>query len=64
MQAEPGGYTIGAISDGPMIVNPALYSNASVSFRCATSYGVAMINRHPPDADRASIGTGDQTWPI
>jgi tripartite-type tricarboxylate transporter receptor subunit TctC len=25
MQAEPDGYTIGAISDGPMIVNPALY---------------------------------------
>jgi len=27
MQAEPDGYTIGAISDGPMIVNPALYPN-------------------------------------
>ena len=25
MQAEPDGYTIGAISDGPMIINPALY---------------------------------------
>ena len=27
MQADPDGYTIGAISDGPMIVNPALYPN-------------------------------------
>lgn len=27
MQADPDGYTIGAISDGPMIVNPALYAN-------------------------------------
>jgi tripartite-type tricarboxylate transporter receptor subunit TctC len=27
MQAEPDGYTIGAISDGPMIINPALYAN-------------------------------------
>jgi tripartite-type tricarboxylate transporter receptor subunit TctC len=27
MQSEPDGYTIGAISDGPMIVNPALYPN-------------------------------------
>jgi tripartite-type tricarboxylate transporter receptor subunit TctC len=25
MQAEPDGYTIGTISDGPMIINPALY---------------------------------------
>jgi tripartite-type tricarboxylate transporter receptor subunit TctC len=27
MRAEPDGYTIGVISDGPMIVNPALYPN-------------------------------------
>ena len=27
MQSDPDGYTIGAISDGPMIVNPALYAN-------------------------------------
>jgi tripartite-type tricarboxylate transporter receptor subunit TctC len=25
MQADPDGYTIGAISDGPMVINPALY---------------------------------------
>ena len=30
MQAEPDGYTIGAISDGPMIVNPALYREQSL----------------------------------
>jgi tripartite-type tricarboxylate transporter receptor subunit TctC len=27
MQAEPDGYTIGAISDGPMIINSVLYAN-------------------------------------
>jgi tripartite-type tricarboxylate transporter receptor subunit TctC len=29
MQAEPDGYTIGAISDGPMIINSVLYPNNS-----------------------------------
>jgi tripartite-type tricarboxylate transporter receptor subunit TctC len=27
MQADPDGYTIGAISDGPMVVNPVIYPN-------------------------------------
>jgi tripartite-type tricarboxylate transporter receptor subunit TctC len=27
MQADPDGYTIGAISDGPMIINPVFYPN-------------------------------------
>jgi tripartite-type tricarboxylate transporter receptor subunit TctC len=46
MRAEPDGYTIGVISDGPMIVNPALYpNNAYVPLRDFVP--VAMMNRFP-----------------
>jgi tripartite-type tricarboxylate transporter receptor subunit TctC len=46
MRAEPDGYTIGVISDGPMIVNPALYpNNAYVPLRDFAP--VAMVNRFP-----------------
>jgi tripartite-type tricarboxylate transporter receptor subunit TctC len=46
MRAEPDGYTIGIISDGPMIVNPALYpNNPYVPLR--DFIPVAMINRFP-----------------
>jgi tripartite-type tricarboxylate transporter receptor subunit TctC len=46
MRAEPDGYTIGVISDGPMIVNPALYpNNAYVPLR--DFIPVAMMNRFP-----------------
>ena len=46
MRAEPDGYTIGVISDGPMIVNPALYpNNPYVPLRDFAP--VAMFNRFP-----------------
>jgi len=46
MRAEPDGYTIGVISDGPMIVNPALYpNNPYVPLR--DFIPVAMMNRFP-----------------
>jgi tripartite-type tricarboxylate transporter receptor subunit TctC len=46
MRAEPDGYTIGVISDGPMIVNPALYpNNPYVPLRDFAP--IAMINRFP-----------------
>src|SRR5262245_27705965 len=46
MRAEPDGYTIGVISDGPMIVNPALYpTNPYVPLRDFAP--VAMVNRFP-----------------
>jgi tripartite-type tricarboxylate transporter receptor subunit TctC len=46
MRAEPDGYTIGVISDGPMIVNPALYpNNPYVPLRDFVP--VAMVNRFP-----------------
>ena len=46
MQAEPDGYTVGVISDGPMIVNPALYSN--LPYHPLRDFvPVAMINRFP-----------------
>jgi tripartite-type tricarboxylate transporter receptor subunit TctC len=46
MRAEPDGYTIGVFSDGPMIVNPALYpNNAYQTLRDFVP--VAMMNRFP-----------------
>ena len=46
MRAEPDGYTIGVISDGPMIVNPALYP-ALPYVPLRDFVPVAMINRFP-----------------
>jgi tripartite-type tricarboxylate transporter receptor subunit TctC len=45
MQAEPDGYTIGVISDGPMIINPILYEKNPYQPR--DFIAVAMINRFP-----------------
>jgi tripartite-type tricarboxylate transporter receptor subunit TctC len=45
MQAEPDGYTIGVISDGPMIINPILYEKNP--YQPGDFAAVAMINRFP-----------------
>lgn len=46
MQSEPDGYTIGAISDTPMTVNPALYEK--LAYRPLRDFvPVAMMNRFP-----------------
>jgi len=44
MRAEPDGYTIGILSDGPMIVNPALYPNNPYQ-PLRDFIPVAMMNR-------------------
>ena len=46
MQAEPDGYTIGVISDGPMIINPILYER-NPYHPLRDFVPVAMINRFP-----------------
>ena len=46
MRAEPDGYTIGVLSDGPMIVNPALYPNNPYQ-PLRDFIPVAMVNRFP-----------------
>jgi len=46
MRADPDGYTIGVLSDGPMIVNPALYPNNPYQ-TLRDFVPVAMINRFP-----------------
>jgi tripartite-type tricarboxylate transporter receptor subunit TctC len=46
MRAEPDGYTIGVFSDGPMIVNPALYPNNPYQ-TLRDFIPVAMLNRFP-----------------
>ena len=46
MRAEPDGYTIGVLSDGPMIVNPALYPNNPYQ-TLRDFIPVAMLNRFP-----------------
>ena len=46
MRAEPDGYTIGVLSDGPMIVNPALYPNNPYQ-TLRDFIPVAMVNRFP-----------------
>ena len=62
MRAEPDGYTIGVISDGPMIVNPALYPNNA--YRPA-----ARLHPGRDDeplsvaADRASVRPASRPWP-
>ncbi len=45
-RADPDGYTIGVLSDGPMIVNPALYPNNPYQ-TLRDFIPVAMINRFP-----------------
>jgi len=45
-RAEPDGYTIGVLSDGPMIVNPALYPNNPYQ-TLRDFIPVAMVNRFP-----------------
>ncbi len=62
MQADPDGYTIGAISDGPMIVNPALYPNNPLR-------AAARFHRRRPD-DQVSVAArrpiprpGSRPWP-
>jgi tripartite-type tricarboxylate transporter receptor subunit TctC len=46
MRADPDGYTIGVLSDGPMIVNPALYPNNPYQ-TLRDFIPVAMVNRFP-----------------
>jgi tripartite-type tricarboxylate transporter receptor subunit TctC len=46
MQAEPDGYTIGAISDTPVTVNPSLYDK--LAYQPLRDFiPVAMMNRYP-----------------
>jgi len=45
-RADPDGYTIGVLSDGPMIVNPALYPN-NPYHPLRDFIPVAMVNRFP-----------------
>ena len=45
-RAEPDGYTIGVLSDGPMIVNPALYPNNPYQ-TLRDFIPIAMVNRFP-----------------
>ena len=45
-RAEPDGYTIGVLSDGPMIVNPAIYPNNPYQ-TLRDFVPVAMVNRFP-----------------
>ena len=54
MRAEPDGYTIGVISDGPMIVNPALYPEQRL---CPAARLRPGRNGEPlsVDADGASV---------
>ena len=47
MRAEPDGYTIGAISDSPMTVNPSMYPNNSNTSRCAISFRSRRFNHFP-----------------
>jgi tripartite-type tricarboxylate transporter receptor subunit TctC len=46
MRSDPDGYTIGVLSDGPMIVNPALYPNNPYQ-TLRDFVPVAMVNRFP-----------------
>src|SRR5580765_6381659 len=46
MRADPDGYTIGVLSDGPMIVNPLLYANNPYQ-TLRDFIPVAMVNRFP-----------------
>ncbi len=46
MRSDPDGYTIGVLSDGPMIVNPALYPNNPYQ-TLRDFIPVAMVNRFP-----------------
>lgn len=46
MRADPDGYTIGVLSDGPMIVNPLLYPNNPYQ-TLRDFIPVAMVNRFP-----------------
>ena len=46
MRSDPDGYTIGVLSDGPMIINPVLYSNNP--YQTPRDFiPVAMVNRFP-----------------
>ncbi len=46
IQADPDGYTLGAISDSPMTVNPSLYANLPYH-PLRDSIPIAMINKFP-----------------
>src|SRR5882757_2959173 len=59
MQADPDGYTIGAISDGPMIVNPALYANNPYQ-PLRDFIGVGQMIKFP-SLLTANLGTGIKT---
>ena len=62
MRAEPDGYTIGVISDGPMIVNPALYPNNPYQ-PLRDFVPVAMMNRFPSMIVGASRRPASRPWP-
>ena len=54
MRAEPDGYTIGAISDLPMTVNPWMYEK--LAYKPLQDFiAVARINHFPVAAGRAPL---------
>ena len=57
MRAEPDGYTIGAISDSPMTVNPWMYEKLAYS-PLKDFIAVAQDQSFPVAAGRAPVGAG------
>ena len=60
MRAEPDGYTLGAISDSPMTVNPSMYPTISNTSRCAISFRSRRFNHFPSLRGRASVGADQE----
>ena len=62
MRAEPDGYTIGAISDSPMTVNPWMYEK--LAYRPLQDFiAVARINHFPVAAGRPPLRAGLRPLP-
>src|SRR5262245_11596301 len=61
MRAEPDGYTIGAISDSPMTVNPWMYNN--LAYRPQQDFSAVARIGHLPSLLGANPATGIRTVP-